>query len=313
MLEPSELFPEVPNLYEFPSVHADMIYDEERVSQYWKAIKNVIKPGDYVADIGTGTGLLAFLCVRAGAKHVYGIEKSNAIKWARKLANHHCIQDKITFYQRDSREVELPKKVDVIVSELVGHIAFEEGMAESLFDAKKRFLIPDGVIIPRKVNLMAVPVWEPDIYENYIDCWKSAWGINYSILRDDAIKTCYITQFKNDHLMAIPTKIINVDFEYDDQMDTLHGTTNFIISRIGNINGIGLWFDAELAQNVKLSSGPSRRTHWQQCFAPLKKSIPVENSDEFEIHLSMKLKMDKSDSFQFEFELNKCAEENQNA
>ncbi len=70
MLDPTELFPEVPNLYEFPSVHAGMLYDEERVSKYSTAVSQVVKNGDVVADIGTGTGLLAFLCLKAGAKRV---------------------------------------------------------------------------------------------------------------------------------------------------------------------------------------------------------------------------------------------------
>jgi protein arginine N-methyltransferase 1 len=85
-LEPSELFPEVPNLYEFPSVHADMIFDRERVGKYWKAISTVVRPGCVVADIGTGTGILAFLALRAGASHVHAIERSLAIDWARRVA-----------------------------------------------------------------------------------------------------------------------------------------------------------------------------------------------------------------------------------
>ena len=43
MLDPTELFPEVPNLYEFPSVHAGMLYDKERVSKYSEAISQVVK------------------------------------------------------------------------------------------------------------------------------------------------------------------------------------------------------------------------------------------------------------------------------
>ena len=83
MLDPSELFPEIPNLYEFPSVHAGMLLEDEREKKYSEAISRVVKEGDIVADIGTGTGLLAFLCLKAGAKHVHAIERTSAINWAK--------------------------------------------------------------------------------------------------------------------------------------------------------------------------------------------------------------------------------------
>ena len=51
MLDPSELFPEIPNLYEFPSTHADMLFDRERTQRYKEAICQSIQPGDIVADI----------------------------------------------------------------------------------------------------------------------------------------------------------------------------------------------------------------------------------------------------------------------
>ena len=74
MLDPVELFPEVPNIYAFPCVHADMVFDKSRVAAYRDAINETVKPGDVVADLGSGTGLLSFLCLQAGAARVHAIE-----------------------------------------------------------------------------------------------------------------------------------------------------------------------------------------------------------------------------------------------
>ncbi len=302
MLEPSELFPEVPNLYEFPSVHARMIFDEERVGKYSEAIQQVVKKGDIVADIGTGTGLLAFMCLKAGAARVHALERTAAVKWAKLLAEKNGFSDRIVFHEQDSRFHNLPEKVNVVVSELIGHIAFEEGMAESLFDAKERFLAPDGVIIPERVELKVALVEEKEVYPECIECWKPIHGIDYSVLREEAVKACYLTGLNDRNLLSQPKTFFMVNFS-EGRQTNLKGTHAFDVCRSGKINGIALWFDADLAPGVSLSSGPWARNHWKQCFAPITAPINVSAGDNVSIDINMQLRTKENDSFKFNFSI----------
>jgi predicted nicotinamide N-methyase len=298
MLDPIELFPEVPNLYEFPSVHADMLFDDERVSKYAAAIAATVKEGDIVADIGTGTGLLAFMCLDAGATRVHAIERSAAITWARILAERNGYADRVIFHDCDSRSIRsLPEPVDVVVSELIGHVAFEEGMLESLFHARQRFLRRGGRMIPRRAELKLALVTESQIYPTYIDRWRDIRGIDYSPMRDAAVRACYLTTLRHEDLLSEPATFIEVDLERGAQPD-LFGTTELAGLRNGMVNGVGLWFNAELAPRVGLSSGPlSRTTHWQQCFAPIEHPIPVAAGDRLLVQLKMTLRETPEDSF----------------
>ena len=45
-----------------------MIQDKVRCESYQKAIHQVVKKGDIVVDIGTGSGLLAFFAIQAGGR-----------------------------------------------------------------------------------------------------------------------------------------------------------------------------------------------------------------------------------------------------
>lgn len=288
VLDPTELFPEIPNLYEFPSVHSDMIYDEHRVRAYQRAIERTVKPGDVIVDLGTGTGLLAFLCARAGASRVHAIEKSPVIDFARRLAVVNGLADRIVFHYGDSRDVELGERADVIVSELIGHIAFEEGMADTLLDAKKRFLKPGGEIIPTEVSLYAAPVCERRVYPSSIDIWKAAYGFDYSVMREQALQTSYVTRIDEADLLAPQQSVLSVSF-LEEAPSPASAYLRFRIHRPGQLNGVALWFDALLTEYVPLSSSPWAKTHWQQCFKPIPDPLAVSPGEEVEVSITMTL------------------------
>lgn len=281
-----------------------MLYDEERVAKYSAAIKQVIKKGDVVADIGTGTGLLAFLCLKAGAKRVHAIERSSAIDWAKRIADKNGLSDRIIFHKQDSRDCDLPEKVNVVVSELIGHIAFEEGMAESLFDARERFLVPGGVLVPEKVDLRVALVEEKEVYPECIDCWQDIGGIDYSPMREEAVKACYLSNLKDRDLLSKPKTFFRADFQARRPLN-LKGKHSFDVCRDGKINGIALWFESCLSPTVTLSSGPGTRTHWKQCFAPLTEAIHVSMGDNVCVNIDMQLRTKENDSFRIIFSVEK--------
>ena len=66
--------------------HEEMLSDSVRVDTYHRGIHRNVQPGDVVLDLGTGTGLLAFMASRAGAKKVYAVEHSDFIQVAREIA-----------------------------------------------------------------------------------------------------------------------------------------------------------------------------------------------------------------------------------
>ena len=61
-----------------------------------------------------------------------------------------------------STEMDDPPRVDVVVSETLGNYAFEEHIAETLNDARRRFLKPGGVIIPARLEQVVAPVVAQD-------------------------------------------------------------------------------------------------------------------------------------------------------
>lgn len=297
MLNPVELFPEIKNLYDFPSVHADMLFDSTRVSAYRNAIQSVVKPGDVIADLGSGTGVLTFLCLQAGAARVHAIERSNVILWARELSERNGFADKVAFHNCDAREAVLDEQVDVIVSELMGHLAFEEGMAETIAVAKERILKPGGISIPQSVTLRTALVSEKEIYQNCIDIWGIVEGIDFSFLRQKALDCAYVTEISYKNLLSDPQTLM--EWNFNTEVEDLSRNLSFQTWREGEVDGLALWFDASLTPTIRLSSGPWSKTHWQQCFVPFSKPLSLSAGNLVNVAIALTFQRKKDIPFRF--------------
>src|SRR6266852_9781320 len=125
-----------------------MITDNLRTDAYAEALKREIKVGDVVADIGTGPRILALIACRFGARRVYAFEPSGVIELAREIAAANGFADRIEFIPKISTESSLPEPANVIASDLHGILPFFGKGLISIIDARKRFLAPNGRLIP---------------------------------------------------------------------------------------------------------------------------------------------------------------------
>lgn len=71
------------------------------------------------------------------------------------LAKENGVADRVEVIQGDSRRVQLGKEFDIVISETVGHLVFDESIASIMIDARTRFLRPGGILIPETVSLVA--------------------------------------------------------------------------------------------------------------------------------------------------------------
>ena len=80
--------------------------------------------GKVVLDVGCGTGILSLFCVANGAKKVFAVDASDIADQAKKIIEHNGATEKITVIKGKVEEIELPEKVDTIVSEWMGYFLF---------------------------------------------------------------------------------------------------------------------------------------------------------------------------------------------
>jgi 2-polyprenyl-3-methyl-5-hydroxy-6-metoxy-1,4-benzoquinol methylase len=258
-----------------------MLADQVRMEAYKEAIHEVVKKGDVVADIGTGSGILAFLSAKAGAKKVYAIEQNEIIEEAQKLAKTNGLEDRIVFIKGRSDKVELPEKVDVITSELIGFFGIEENLHRFKIDARKRFLKPEGKLIPSWLELYLVPIESEAIRREYVGLWSNNfYGCDFSPVRNFAVSQRYVTDSSGKiKQLAPPAMIFRIDFYKADQIPSVF-QSEFAINKAGVFHGFLGYFRASLSRSVILSTSPENpQTHWQQTFFPLQGDDEVKEGD----------------------------------
>lgn len=137
-----------------PTWHFSIVRDELRNTAFDGALRRAIRPGMRVLDIGTGTGLLAMMAVRAGAAEVISCEMNPSVaQAARKIIAANGYADRIRVVGKHSAALDLERDlggpVDLLVSEIINKDLVGEHVLPVMEEAR-RFLKSGGCIIPAR-------------------------------------------------------------------------------------------------------------------------------------------------------------------
>src|SRR5688500_1938693 len=157
---------------------------------YARALEATVRPGSVVVDLGTGTGIMALLACRLGARRVFAIEPDDAIQVAREIAVLNGYGDRIEFFQDVSTRVTLPEPADIVVSDLGGIMPWFHLHIPSVADARRRYLSPGGLMIPARDEVWATVVEAPLLYARKTEPWENnAFGLDMRPARDVVLNT----------------------------------------------------------------------------------------------------------------------------
>ncbi len=253
-------------------VHQTLLKDEVRVRAFEEAIRETVRPGDRVLDVGTGTGILAFLAARAGASEVVGVDSASVISVAREAAERTGVKN-VRFVRCDLRDLP-PQNVDLVICELLGMHVTDEGITYKMANAR-RHLRQGGRMMPDRIEIWVAPVESKDAGMGY---WGKVHGVDYSGV-DRAPKEIRNYDLGAARLLAEPERIASIDLTASDE-PKISFNGSFRIVSAGEFHGLAMWFEARLSGSVTLSTDPRKPlTHWKQIFLPSERRIPVKAGD----------------------------------
>lgn len=304
--------------YGYLSQQQNMMQDYIRTSTYQRAIHS--NSDDFkdkvVLDVGAGSGILSFFALQAGARKVYAVEASSMAKHAQLLVQSNNLGGRIEVIAGKIEEIVLPEPVDIIISEPMGYMLFNERMLETYLHAKKWLRsASEGRMFPSRGDLHVAPFSDAQLYielTNKANFWfsKDFHGVDLRALHSAATNEYFrqpvVDTFDIRICMAKTVRHI-IDFQKANESD-LHCISiplEFVSNQTGHIHGLAFWFDVAFIgsnQTVWLSTSPSQPlTHWYQVRCLLNTPLFVNKGQQ--INGSCVLRANKRQSYDVDIEL----------
>jgi len=269
--------------------HYPMLNDVSRNTKYQDAIRGHVSRGcSCVMDIGTGTGLLALIAARAGAEKVFACEASeDMFNIADDVIRNNNGDSKVKLISKLSTDMtneDVPEKVSLIVTETFDAGLLGEHVLESLHDARSRFLVDGGNVVPSSANFIIAPIQSSFISRYSVFEGDKAGYLDMNIrlqadfLLDDGTEEPYqsekLSSLKQDvKLLAAPQQLFSVNFcdmnNIEEYLRGQHLTNNFSVTSDGRLDAIVGWFDLKLDENNIISNSIEDKSCWEQAIFPI--------------------------------------------
>lgn len=260
--------------------YSAMIADSARADAYVAAMERVVRPGMTVLDLGAGSGFFSFEACRLGARRVYAIDPNPALLAARETAAANALGDRIVFLPVVSTEVELPERVDVVVSDMRGVLPLHTQHLPTLIDARTRFLATSGVLLPWRDTLVLSVFEAPDVHRRQLQPWGgrespySAEPIVRLLANDWASATLPV-----EAQLTRPASWATIDY-HTTTSPNVAGRVRCNVTRAGVGHGVGMWFEAEVMSGIRFSSGPAVPCSiYGTGFFPWPEAVPLAEGD----------------------------------
>ena len=273
---------------EAPLWHFNIIHDHLRNTAYDAALKAFVKPGMHVFEIGTGTGILAMLAARAGAEHVYTCERrTDVAAAARDIIARNGFSDRITVIAKDAHDVrlgvDLPRKADLFVAEIVDNSLLGEHVLDLTELARRQFLQPDAILLPHTVTAMGCLVSGQGKWQSYR--MENVMGFDLQPFnRFSPVELCCGKGGGDLEFLSDPMELIQFDLKQD-ALSTAKIHKTLIAKKGGTAEAVLRWMHLDFGGGIQFENKPPQQSSWypQLHILPEVKSLEVGDAVDLEV------------------------------
>jgi type II protein arginine methyltransferase len=271
-----------------PDWHFKMLHEPARNQAYQEAISRAVRPGMTVLEIGTGSGLLAMMAARAGAKRVVTCEADwRLAEAATQIVKSNGFADKVTVLHSHSTSLDAERDLDggadVLVAEIFGNMLLNEAVLPSFEHAKENLLKPGAQVIPASGSFEIALAEHEGVEKRLID---SVCGFDLSVFnRHSPLSYSIKVGDEGLHLRGASRSLFSFDFQHGRSFPAERATIP-LLSMGGSVNGIVGWIRLQMDERGVYENRPNHGTvsAWAARFTRLPSSVAFDASSEVLVH-----------------------------
>ncbi len=213
-------------------------------------------------EVGCGTGLLACIAARLGARQVYAVEPTPLVDTARALVRANGLEDRVTVLQGCVQDL-APRPVDLAFSELLNAAPFQEQVLDAMQAAADW-----GPVEPHRLRVYAALVRDPGSADEKRDALTALRTLSQDhdldlnpILQALAAPGAY-RHLGMGKTCGPPTLVYDLSVGSAERPQPK--TVMLQTQDAGPIGGAMVWFEADYGPDLVLSNPPGSGGHWGQ-------------------------------------------------
>lgn len=249
-----------------PATHLYMLCNTEKYNQFAFALRNLVAEKT-VLEIGTGSGVLALLCASLGAYQVVTIERPSIVNISKEVLSHfpdanniiEVVDNDFFDYESDIGPF------DIIISETIGYVGFEENIAPLLARAQKHFGGTETFILPHSLRLVM------RLVSNIVHAWQKRPTL--------ANRATGILPFQR--VNSTEPFVFGKFPPYEITIEHIWRTR-----KCEEVSAVSISFEAELIPECFVTNWGS--AFWPHCIIPFEESIRINSGTEVAAVLSLR-------------------------
>ncbi|MBD3407629.1 MAG: methyltransferase domain-containing protein [Candidatus Lokiarchaeota archaeon] len=256
----------------FSMLHAiSLLTHTTRIKKFRQAIERVVTRNSFCIDVGTGSGILAILAAKKGARKVTAIDiNAESLEYAKKSAERNNVADRIDFVNSHFDDFIPAEKADVVMCEMLSSMLLIEQQIPASKAIIKNMLKDDGYLLPSNVSIFITPV-------------ESFFHWNRFIVEDIVFPRVPQTTSKEAvRDLSDLQKLAEFNLQNGQEEMVIKKTQEFEIDEEGVLHGIVGMFEANLVPEITLRMEDG----WRELFLPFREAIEVKSGDILQVDIS---------------------------
>ncbi|MEM2141688.1 MAG: 50S ribosomal protein L11 methyltransferase [Candidatus Thorarchaeota archaeon] len=247
-----------------------LLSHRSRITKFRRAMEEVVTERSLVVDLGTGSGVLAMMAARMGARRVIAVDvEAESIRYAQLAARRNGLESRIEFVVCHFEDFVPDEPADIVVCEMLDSALLVEQQVPAVRHSLRRVLRRGGVMLPRWASVYMVPVSCAQLWERFHVDGLEFPPVPQTIDRGISVDLADLQQ------------VLTIDFNSSEIPTVVDAVLDFRIVQEGLCHGLLALLEAGLSHDIRLQMEDG----WRELLLPFSRPCHLYPGQHLKVYI----------------------------